>query len=90
MSKEAWNGESDRFVTKEEDTWVSQDGRKPLERWEEYIEIEYVADKSLSKDYLQGALDVINICKDMLHNDSDRIALSNLAQTMIKEMETME
>lgn len=85
-----WNGESDGFITRKQDTWVSEDGRKPAERWERYIDIEYEVDSSVSKDYLQGAIDVLYACKGLLHHDFDKTAMGNLIQKLQKERDAIK
>lgn len=72
------------------DNWVSADGRRPAQRWEDYIEVEYKVDESISKDYLQGAIDVLNVCKDLLHDEHDKTAMVNLIGKLEHEKENAE
>lgn len=73
----------------ENNDWISEDGRRPAERWEDYVEVEYDVDGSISEEYLHGAIDVLDICKDMLHNEQDRMAMVNLIDKLERSKERL-
>lgn len=78
----AWNGEADRFVTSDKDTWIAE--KKPERSNDPHS---YLRDAELTKDKVEGAVEALRYAARIV---TRRCYPTDVGDMLMKQAEAIE